>query len=152
FQVFVSALVCRDYNELRQQFVLINNTRPLPKALIYELLPTVEGLPERFTARSFAAKLVDLLNYGEESSLHGLIYQHTNPRGVIRDTALQKVIMNSASDGAIREYVNESDYIERSFRLVSEFFWAVRKVFRADWEGMTPKTSRLVHGAGIVAL
>ena len=37
FEVFVSALVCKDYNELRQQFVLINNTRPLPKSLIYEL-------------------------------------------------------------------------------------------------------------------
>lgn len=152
FQVFVSALICRDYNELRQQFVLINNTRPLPKALIYELLPSVEGLPERFTARTFAARLVDLLNYDEASSLHGLIYQHTNPRGVIRDTALQKVIMNSASDGAIRGFVNEQDYVERSFSLISEFFWAVRKNFSPDWEGMTPKTSRLVHGAGIVAM
>src|SRR5688572_28681464 len=54
FEVFVSALVCKDYNELRQQFVLINNTRPLPKTLIYELLPNVEGLPERFTQRKFA--------------------------------------------------------------------------------------------------
>jgi DGQHR domain-containing protein len=50
FQVFVSALVCKDYNELRQQFILINNTRPLPKTLIYELLPTVDGLPERLNA------------------------------------------------------------------------------------------------------
>src|SRR5262245_46077832 len=39
FQVFVSVLVCGDYEELRRQFVLINSTRPLPKALIYELLP-----------------------------------------------------------------------------------------------------------------
>jgi len=152
FQVFVSCLICRDYNELRQQFVLINNTRPLPRALIYELLPTVEGLPERFTSRSFAARLVDLLNYSEQSSLRGAIYQHTNPKGVIRDTALQKLIMNSSSDGAVRGFVNEPDYLERSFGLVSEFFWAVRKVFKADWDGMTPKTSRLVHGAGIIAL
>jgi DGQHR domain-containing protein len=152
FQVFVSGMICRDYNELRQQFVLINNTRPLPKALIYELLPSVEGLPERFTARTFAARIVDLLNYTEGSALHGLIYQHTNPRGVIRDTAVQKVIMNSASDGAIRQFVHEADYVDRSFGLVNEFFWAVREVFQDEWEGMTPKTSRLVHGAGIVAL
>jgi len=152
FQVFVSVLICRDYNELRQQFVLINNTRPLPKALIYELLPSVKGLPERFTARSFAARLVDLLNYDESSSLHGLIYQHTNPTGAIRDTAVQRVIMNSASDGAIRQFVNDEDYVGRSFSFINEFFWAVRKVFAPDWEGMTPKTSRLVHGAGIVAM
>ena len=62
FQVFVSALICKDYNELRQQFVLVNNTRPLPKSLIYELLPTVYGLPERFTSRKFAARIIDLLN------------------------------------------------------------------------------------------
>ena len=152
FQVFVSALICRDYNELRQQFVLINNTRPLPKALIYDLLPTVQGLPERFTARTFAAKIVDLLNYDQGSALQGMIYQHTNPRGVIRDTSLQKLIMNSASDGAIREFVQEPEYVERSLALVNEFFWAVRTVFKAEWDGMTPKTSRLLHGAGIIGL
>lgn len=38
FQVFVSVLVCSDYEELRRQFVLINSARPLPKALVYELL------------------------------------------------------------------------------------------------------------------
>lgn len=152
FQVFVSALICRDYNELRQQFVLINNTRPLPRALIYELLPTVQGLPQRFTARSFAARLVDMLNYEEESSLHGLIYQHTNPSGVIRDTAIQKLIMNSASDGAIRQMLDRGDFVECSYRLINEFFAAVGEVFDAEWTGMTPKTSRLVHGAGIVAL
>jgi DGQHR domain-containing protein len=152
FQVFVSMLICKDYNELRQQFVLINNTRPLPKALIYELLPTVEGLPQRFTARSFAASLVDALNYDERSSLHGLIHQHTNPKGIIRDTALQKIIMNSASDGAVRELVNEADYVGQSFELFSNFFGAVRETFASEWEGMTPKTSRLVHGAGIVGM
>lgn len=152
FKVFVSALICRDYNELRQQFVLINNTRPLPKALIYELLPTVNGLPERFTSRSFAARIVNLLNYDESSSLHGLVYQHTNPSGVIRDTALQKVIMNSTSDGAIRQFVEDETYVPKSFSFISEFFWAVRTTFGPEWEGMSPKTSRLLHGAGIIAL
>ena len=51
FEVFVSALICSDEAELRRQFVLINNTRPLPKSLIYELLPGVEGLPHRLSNR-----------------------------------------------------------------------------------------------------
>ena len=63
FQVFVSCILCQDYNELRQQFILINNSRPLPKPLIYELLPNVEGLPEKFSSRSFAARMVEKLNY-----------------------------------------------------------------------------------------
>src|ERR1700733_3591070 len=41
FQIFVSCVLCADQEELRRQFILINNTRPLPKALIYELLPRV---------------------------------------------------------------------------------------------------------------
>jgi DGQHR domain-containing protein len=152
FQVFVSALVCRDYNELRQQFVLINNTRPLPKTLIYELLPEVEGLPNRFTARKFSARVVDRLNFTRGSSLHGSIRQHTNPKGVLSDTAMQKLIMNSASDGAIREFVQYEDREDRAFHLVDQFFAAVQEVFAPEWEGMTPRQSRLVHGAGLVAM
>lgn len=152
FQVFVSVLVCKDYNELRQQFVLINNTRPLPKTLIYELLPNVEGLPERFTARKFAARIVDRLNFTRGSALYGEIRQHTNPRGVISDTAMQRLIMNSVSDGAIRDFIRLDDYEDRAFELVNEYFEAIRTVFGPEWTGMTPRTSRLKHGAGIVAM
>lgn len=152
FQVFVSALVCKDYNELRQQFVLINNTRPLPKTLIYELLPTVEGLPERFSSRKFSARIVDRLNFKKGGSLYGEIRQHTNPKGVLSDMAMQKIVMNSASDGAIREFIRYDDYEQRSISLIDEFFWAVKKVFGSEWEGMNPKTSRLRHGAGLVAM
>lgn len=152
FQVFVSAVVCKDYNELRQQFVLINNTRPLPKTLIYELLPYVEGLPERFTSRKYAARVVDRLNFTKGSALYGEIRQHTNPAGTISDTAMQKLIMNSASDGAIRDVFQYADREDRAYELVNEFFAAVRNVFGPQWVGMTPRLSRLRHGAGIVAM
>lgn len=151
FHLLVSALICPDAEELRRQFVLINNTRPLPKSLIYELLPTVSGLPRRLTSRTFAAHLTARLNY-ESSSLTGYILQHTNPTGVIRDTAIQKAIMNSTSDGALRELMHFPDGEETSFQLISEFFGAVQEVFDSEWFGHTPKTSRLVHGAGIVAM
>ncbi len=152
FQVFVSGLICKDYNELRQQFILINNTRPLPKTLIYELLPMVEGLPERFTTRKFAARIVDRLNFDADSSLRGEIRQHTNPKGVLSDTAMQKLVNNSASNGAIRTFLKYDDYVDRAVSLVNEFFWAVKKVFGSEWEGMSPRTSRLRHGAGLVAM
>jgi len=152
FQVFVSAVVCKDYNELRQQFVLINNTRPLPKTLIYELLPNVEGLPERFTQRKFSARIVDLLNFTRGSSLYAEIRQHTNPTGVISDTAMQRLVMNSASDGAIRSLMHYENRDQRAFHLVSEFFHAVASVYGPAWAGMTPRFSRLRHGAGIVAM
>lgn len=152
FQVFVSALICKDYNELRQQFVLINNTRPLPKTLIYELLPCVDGLPERFTARKFASRIVDRLNFTQGSSLYGEIRQHTNPKGVISDTAMQKLVMNSASDGAIRNFIKLNDLEDKAYEIINEYFWAVVSVFGPEWAGMSPRTSRLKHGAGIVAM
>lgn len=152
FEVFVSALICSDEAELRRQFVLINNTRPLPKSLIYELLPGVEGLPHRLSHRARAADLVARLNYDKRSSLCGMIHQHTNPNGIIRDTAIQRVIMNSLNDGIMRELIRRDCGEEKCFQIISSFYGAVRLVFKEDWEGHTPKTSRLVHGAGIMSL
>lgn len=156
FEVFVSAVVCADEAELRRQFVLINNTRPLPKSLIYELLPGVEGLPPRLSNRAFAAELTARLNHDPASSLKGLIHQHTNPGGLINDTAVQRVIMSSLSDGMMREFLRRDGREagqQRCFDLVSDFYRAVGMVFPEAWVGEhTAKSSRLVHGAGIVAL
>lgn len=152
FQVFVSALVCKDYDELRQQFVFINSARPLPKTLIYELLPNVEGLPERYTARRFASRVVERLNFNGSTALRGQIRQHTNPGGVISDTAMQKLVMNSAAQGAVRELIVHENREDRSVALIDEFFTAVAKVFGGEWTGMSPRHSRLRHGAGIIAM
>lgn len=152
FQVFVSALVCKNYDELRQQFVLINSTRPLPKTLIYELLPNVEGLPERFTARRFAARVVERLNFTGGPAMRGQIRQHTNPGGVISDTAMQKLIMNSAAHGAVRDLIAYENREDRAVAVVDEYFRAVAQVFGGEWTGMSPRHSRLRHGAGIVAM
>jgi hypothetical protein len=80
-----------------------------------------------------------------------MIYQHTNPTGTIRDTSLQKIIMQSMSDGAIREYPSDEQF-GRGFTLISEFFAGVQKVFPDEWKGHNAKTSRLVHGAGVIAM
>jgi DGQHR domain-containing protein len=152
FQVFVSALVCKNYDELRQQFVFINSARPLPKTLIYELLPNVEGLPERYTARRFAARVVERLNFNGSAALRGQIRQHTNPGGVISDTAMQKLVMNSAAQGAVRDLIVHDDREDRAVALINEFFTAVSRVFGGEWTGMSPRHSRLRHGAGIIAM
>lgn len=153
FEVLVSGFICDSLEELQKQFILINNTRPLPKALVYELLPQVGDLPHRMSSRSQAALMTEALNYRPGSSLKGLIRQQTNPKGMIRDTVLQRVVMNSLSDGALRLYADDNRLLlDRGVQLVSEFFHAVRHVFAEDWEGRTPKTSRLVHGAGVIAM
>jgi hypothetical protein len=150
--VFVSALICRDEAELRRQFVLINNTRPLPKSLIYELLPTVENLPARLNKRSQAAELTAQLNFKKTSSLHKLIKMHTQPDGVISDTVMQRIIMESLSDGVMRSLVRSKRGDQACVELVSNFFEAVKRTFPSEWEGQTATTSRLRHGAGILAM
>lgn len=147
FEVLVSGIACSNEEELRKQFILINNTRPLPKTLIYELLPTVGGLPHRLSSRTSAAALVERLNYDEGSSLHGQIKQHTNPTGVIQDTVMQKVIMNSLNDGVLRGLSGDDQ-----FKYLSAFYGAVQSVFDEDWRGHKPRTSRLVHSTGILAM
>lgn len=151
FQVFVSALICRNEAELRRQFVLINNTKPLPKSLIYELLPSVDDLPPRLSRRSVAADLTARLNF-ERTALQGYIKQHTQPDGIIADTVVQKIIMESLTNGVMRELIDTPRGRDRCVRLVSNFFEAVKKVFPEAWHGQKPATSRLVHGAGIQAM
>jgi len=158
FQVCVSAIVCEDDEDLRRQFILINNTRPLPKELIYELLPSVSGLPHRLASRAFAANLTTALNYLpgtdlEPSALQGQIKQHTNPAGTISSNAIQKVVMNSRVNGAIRDFGrDEAGSRQQALKLIGDFYGAVMDVFPEAWIGMGPRTSRLRHSVGIIAL
>jgi DGQHR domain-containing protein len=152
FEVFVSAIVCQNEEELRRQFILINNTRPLPKELIYELLPGIANLPERMSSRSMASALTQRLNFDRSSSLYRQIHLHTNPQGKIASNAIQRVIMTSRSHGALRILAQTPDGDDKCFQLMSDFYRAVQAVFNKDWEGLSPKTSRLVHSVGIISM
>ena len=157
FQIFVSVLICKDEEELRKQFILVNNTRPLPRDLIYELLPTVSNLPKRLAARSFAAEVATLLNYwnndkDERQALCGEIKQHTNPTGSISSNAIQRVVMNSRANGALRDVAQSEESSIKSLKLLADFYGAVMDIFPEAWIGKGPRTSRLKHSVGIIAL
>jgi DGQHR domain-containing protein len=153
FQIVVTGFICPNIQELQRQFILVNSARPLPKALVYELLPQVPDLPPALMSRALASRVTETLNYSEGSSLRGMIKQQTNPTGVIADVAVQKLILNSMNDGALRLYAKEPKrLVQHGGAMISEFFHAVKHTFRDAWEGHTPKTSRLVHGTGIVAM
>lgn len=152
FEVLVAGFICQDLEELKRQFILINNARPLPKSLIYELLPTSGQMPSRLSTRATAAQLVERLNFDESSSLYREIRMHTNPKGVVRDTAIQRVVMSSFGDGVLRTLAANDSSQEKAFQFLSNFYGAVKESFRDDWHGKTPRTSRLVHGVGIISL
>src|SRR5262249_45412011 len=70
----VNAFVADEVELQRDQFLRVNNTKPLPKGLITELLPEVSTiLPSNLAARKTPAALCDLLNQDKESPFYGLI-------------------------------------------------------------------------------
>ena len=81
-----------DIEAQREQFILVNKARPLPKRLIDELLPEVSVLlPRDLAARQLPSALCELLNQHKDSPFHGLIKRESNTRtgkGVVADSAL----------------------------------------------------------------
>jgi DGQHR domain-containing protein len=155
FPISVVAFVAEDDSEQREQFILVNSTKPLPKGLLYELLPsTTAKLPELLQRRRFPAYLLDLLNRQEDSPLHGMILTPTTPDGMIKDNSILKMLENSLSDGVLfrfRDSANGGGDVDAMLSVLRHYWDAVRNVFPAAW-GQPPRHSRLMHGAGIVSL
>lgn len=155
FPICVVAFVTDDDHEQREQFILVNSTKPLPKGLIYELLPNTKAkLPSLLQQRRFPAYLLDRLNHDETSPLYGLIRTPTVIDGLIKDNSILKMLENSLSDGILYRFrgTNGTDGDAGAMLEVLRSFWsAVADVFDDAW-GISPRKSRLMHGAGIVSI
>jgi DGQHR domain-containing protein len=148
FPVCVVGFVAAGLEEQRQQFILVNATKPLPKGLIYELLPSTEGkLPIALQKRRHPAELSERLNFDEDSPLKGMIRTPTNGTGVIADNSILSMLQNSLTDGILYCY----DEIDEQLKVTKSFWTAVRETFPDAW-GLQPRNSRLMHGAGIAAM
>lgn len=155
FPVFVTGFIAASDKEQREQFILVNSPKPLPKDLIYELLPgTGSKLPALLQRRRFSASLLHRLNHDDESPLKEMVRTPTNPKGVIKDNSLLRMIENSLSDGALYRFrtpgTSEGD-TEAMLLLLKDFWAATATVFEDAW-GLPPRRSRLMHGAGIVSI
>jgi DGQHR domain-containing protein len=155
FPTCVTAFITSDAREQTEQFILVNSTKPLPKGLIYELLPTTEtALPTLLARRRFPAHLLDRLNRDEGSPLLFMIQTPTTPEGLIKDNSLLRMIENSLTDGVLFRFrgADESGNDAEGMLAVLFPFWrAVKKVFSDAW-GLPPRRSRLMHGAGVITL
>ncbi|HEY0969817.1 MAG TPA: DGQHR domain-containing protein DpdB [Gemmatimonadales bacterium] len=156
FPICVTAFITNDASEQREQFILVNSTKPLPKGLIYELLPNTEArLPTALERRRFPSYLLDRLNHDPDSPLLGMIQTPTNPGGCIKDNSILRMLEHSLSDGALytvrggRELASE--HADGMLDILKPFWSAVRTVYPDAW-GLPPRKSRLMHGAGIVAM
>lgn len=156
FPICVTAFVATDQNDQREQFILVNSTKPLPKGLIYELLPETDGmLPSMLRRRRFPAELAARLNNDADSSLRGLIKTPTNAAGIVKDNSILRMLENSLTDGVLYRYRGRSDDsqddVEGMLQVVKSFWAAVATVFEDSW-CLPPRRSRLMHGVGIVSL
>ncbi|MCL4206657.1 MAG: DGQHR domain-containing protein [Pirellulaceae bacterium] len=155
FPISVVGFIAANDDEQREQFILVNSTKPLPKGLIYELLPTTSArLPDLLQRRRFPALLLDILNHSEDSPLCGMIQTPTTPGGIIKDNSILKMLENSLSDGVLYRFRSPDGPggdIESMVAVVQNFWTAVRQIFQRAW-GLPPRQSRLMHGAGIISL
>src|SRR5262249_20609539 len=144
-----------DIREQTEQFILVNSTKPLPKGLIYELLPSTQGvLPTLLEKRRLPAYLLERLNRDEESPLLFKVQSPTTPERVIKDNSILRMWENSLSDGVLfrlRAADDTSDDIDSMLSALRAFWGAVREVFAEAW-GLPPRRSRLMHGAGVITL
>lgn len=162
FPVAVTAFLADTVTVQRDQFLRVNNTKPLPRGLVTELLPEVDSpLPPRLKIRQAPSALCDVLNNDAKSPLHGMIKRSSNPKdptgqAVITDTAIVDMIQESltSSSGCLYPYRdvtrNETDF-GGIVHALSTYWAAVRDTFPEAW-GKPPGRSRLMHGAGIRAM
>ncbi|KAB2383411.1 DGQHR domain-containing protein DpdB [Actinomadura montaniterrae] len=162
FPVAVMAFVAETVRLQRDQFVRINNTRPLPRGLVTELLPEVDSpLPPRLQIQKAPSSLCDVLNADENSPFFEMIKRPSTvgrkqPKAVITDTGVVDMIKESlmSSAGCLFPYRdlgrNETDF-DGIIQALFIYWSAVRDTFPDAW-GKPPEKSRLMHGAGIKAM
>jgi DGQHR domain-containing protein len=162
FPVPVNAFIADSVEVQRDQFLRINNTRPLPRGLVTELLPTVTTpLSPRLSLRQTPSALCDLLNRDPASPFRGLIRRTSSPaadrkRAVVTDTSVVNMLQESLTSpaGCLFPYRNitsgETDF-EGLWAALLLYWTAVRDTFPDAW-GKPPTRSRLMHGAGIRAM
>ena len=152
----VVAFVAPDLETQRSQFIIVNKARPLPNALINELLPEVNThLPRDLAIKKIPAELCELLNKDPKSPFYNLVIRQSDEvkKAVITHSAIMKVIERSLKPplGALNQYKglgsSQSD-IDGMYRTMILFWSAVKETFPEAW-GLPTTKSRLMHSAGI---
>lgn len=155
FPVAAVGFIADDEEEQRAQFILVNNTKPLPKGLIHELLPDTKGhLPPAYARRQLPAMVMSRLNGTINGPFYRTIAMPTSAGGYIKDNSILKMIEHSLYEGALYQYRDPSDGsgdVEQMLLHLNTYWTLVRDTFPEAWE-LPPKQSRLTHGVGIQAM
>jgi DGQHR domain-containing protein len=158
FAVAAVGFIARGEAEQRSQFILVNNTKPLPKGLIHELLPDTKGqLPTTYARKQLPAQILARLNFGDRAAGEPFAARIATPTmadGYIKGNSVLKMVENSLYDGALYQYRDPEDGTGDIDQMVLHlnYFWTIVQMrFPEAWE-LPPTKSRLTHGAGIQAM
>lgn len=158
----VNAFVADEVELQRDQFLRVNNTKPLPRGLITELLPEVTApLPRNLAPKKVPSAVCDLLNRDPTSPFHRLIRRASTlaadrRTAVVADASVVQMLEESLTtpSGCLFPYHNISTgqtEFEGIWELLIAYWSAVRATFPEAW-GKPPSQSRLMHGTGIRAM
>jgi DGQHR domain-containing protein len=155
FPMSVVGFIAENENTQREQFILVNSAKPLPKDLIDELITeTTEPLGTVRDKKKFLLTIRNRLNFDKDSPFEGRIKTPTVPKGYISSSSILKMIENSITNGALFAFRgSDKDMPQReAIVMVLKKYWkAVAATFPEAWEN-PPTKSRLTHGAGIVSM
>lgn len=158
----IIAFVADSVELQREQFLLVNNSKPLPRGLVTELLPEVDAtLPTKMAQNKVPSKLCDLLNRHPDSPFYNLIKRPSMTReesrsAVIKDSSVVDMIRESMAQmsGCLFAYRNlatgEMD-IDGIWDLLMLYWTAVKETFPDAW-GRPTRESRLMGGVGITSM
>lgn len=158
----ITAFVADAVSLQRDQFLRVNNTKPLPRSLVNELLPEVDSpLPTHLTARKAPSFLCDRLNNDQNSPFYRMIIRASTSkkdaaRAVIADNSVIQMLQESYTQpgGCLYPYRNLSTGdtdVDGIHHALCVYWSAVRDAFPDAW-GKPATQSRLMHGAGIRAM
>jgi DGQHR domain-containing protein len=158
----ITAFVADTVSLQRDQFLRVNNTRPLPRSLVTELLPEVDSpLPTHLSVRKAPSFLCDRLNNDPDSPFHQMIRRASTSKtgasqAVIADNSVVRMLQESYTQpgGSLYPYRNlttgDTD-VDGIHHALCVYWSAVRDAFPDAW-GKPAEQSRLMHGAGIRAM
>lgn len=158
----ITAFVADAVSLQRDQFLRVNNTKPLPRSLVTELLPEVDSpLPTHLTVRKAPSFLCDRLNNDPDSPFYRMIKRASTSkkditRAVIADNSVVQMLQESYTSpaGSLYPYRNlttgDTD-VDGIHHALCVYWGAVRDAFPDAW-GISATDSRLMHGAGIRAM
>lgn len=161
FPVPICAFITDDVEIQREQFVRINNSRPLRQGIISELLAEVSiPISAKTKPRKLPSELINLLNFRENSPFKGLIRRESmspeaKKSAVVTDTSFEGVLRDNLGQSgclfAFRNVATGETDVDRIWNVLITYWSAVKATFPDAW-GKPPTQSRLMHSAGLLAM